>query len=124
MNRAYGVTFGILSSTLFLLLFWIIKDLKSKKTKELLILSNGITLFFALGNLTVYSARVDPDIQFKDFQTLYISKQEPNEKIVNQYYVNWKTLEKQYENNHVIDYGVFRIYKSYRIDTLNLNMTK
>jgi hypothetical protein len=124
MNRTYGVTFGILSSTLFLLLFWIIKDIKSDKIRQFLIFINGLVLIFAIGNLAVYSAKIDPDIQFRDFKTLYVNKQNPNEKIVSQYYVNWKTLEKQYQKNYVADYGIFRIYRSYGIDTLNLNMEK
>ncbi len=122
MNRAYGITFGILSSTLFLLLFWTIRHIKSEKIKQFLIFINGFALIFALGNLAVYSAKIDPDIQYRDYKTLYINKENDNEKIVSQYDVNWKTLEKEYQFNHVTDYGIFRIYKSYRIDTLNLRI--
>ena len=121
-NRVYGIIFGILSSTLFLLLFWIIKDIKSEKIKQLLIFINGFALIFAIGNLAVYYAKIDPDIQYRDYKTLYINKNNTDEKIVSQYDVNWKTLKKEYQNNHVADYGIFRIYKSYRIDTLKLNM--
>ena len=120
MNRIYGVIFGYLSSILFILLFWIIKEIKSKGTKQLLNLMNGFMLFLAIGNLVVYSAKIDPDVQFKDAKILYVNELNPDEKIISQYDVNWKTNEKQFQNNHVENFGVFRIYKSYAIDTLNL----
>ncbi len=120
MNRTYGVTFGFISSILFLLLFWIIKGIQSKETKQLLLFINGFMLVFAIGNLAVYSAKIDPDIQFKDSGILYVNELNPGEKIISQYYVNWKTNEKEFQNNHVEDIGIFRIYKTYGIDILNL----
>ncbi|MBL4642389.1 MAG: hypothetical protein JKY44_02235 [Flavobacteriaceae bacterium] len=120
MNRTYGVTFGILSFILFLLLFWAIKDIQAKEIKPLLYFMNGFMLVFAIGNLVVYSKKIDPDIQFKDYEILYVNKLNPREKIISQYDVNWKTNEKEFQNNHVVDIGIFRLYKSYGIDTLSL----
>ena len=40
------------------------------------------------------------------------------------WYVNWKTIEKQASNNQGAAYGIFRVYKSNRIDMTNLNMDK
>jgi len=120
MNRTYGVTFGILSSILFLLLFWAINGIQAKEIKPFLYFLNGFMLVFVIGNLVVYSNRIDPDVQFKDYEILYINKLNPREKIISQYNVNWKTNEKEFQNNHVVDIGIFRIYKSYGIDTLYL----
>lgn len=120
MNRNYGVTFGFLSSILFFLLFWIIKDIKSEKIKQFLIFTNAFLLIFAIGSLFVYSKKIDPDIQFKDSEILYVNEQNTDEQIISQFDVNWKTNEKEFQNNHIENIGFFRIYKKYNIDTLNL----
>ena len=78
-------------------------------------------LFIAIVNLIFYSAKIDPNIQFSDSEVLFINKENPNKRIVRQYYVNWKTNEKIFQNNEVTNYGIFRIYQSYQIDTLNLD---
>jgi hypothetical protein len=121
MNRIYGVIFGVLSSILFLLLFWVINEIKYEKVKVILIFLNGFMLFIAVVNLIFYSAKIDPNIQFRDSEVLFINKENPNKRIVRQYYVNWKTNEKIFQNNEVTNYGIFRIYQSYQIDTLNLD---
>ncbi len=124
MNRAYGVAFGISSTTLFFLLFWIIKEIKSYVMKISLFFINGFALIFAIGNLAVYYAKIDPDIQYRDYKTLYVNKENTDEKILRQYNVNWKTLKYEYQNNQVEDYGIFRYYKFYRVDTLKLHKNK
>lgn len=120
VNRVYGITFGFISSILFLILFWIINEIKIKGLKIFLIFTNGFLLFFAIGNLTFYYFKIDPDIQFRDSKVLFINELNPNEKIISQYYVNWKTNQKKHQNNRIENIWVFRYYKSYNIDTLNL----
>lgn len=121
MNRNYSVIFGFISISLCVLLFFLIKNIQTGKTRRILTFINGIGLFISFITLFVFYKNIDPDIQFRDFKVLYVNKQNPNEKIVKQYFVNWKTNEKEFHNNIVEDFGVFRIYKSSGIDTLKLN---
>lgn len=82
---------------------------------------NGIGLLTSVLTLFVFYNNIDPDVQFRDSEVLFVNKQNPNEKIIRQFDINWKTNEKEFMNNHIKDIGIFRIYKSYGIDTLNLN---
>lgn len=120
MNRTYGVVFGVLSTSLFVLLFWRIKHIATKKSKKLFIVINMLMLLFAFGNLVTYSLKIDPDVQLKDYKILFINKENRNEKIICQYDVNWKTNEKVFLNNYIEDFWIFRLFKKYNIDTLNL----
>jgi hypothetical protein len=121
MNRKYSVIFGLTSVLLCVLLFILIKDISNGKTRRILIFINGLGLLASFLTLFVFYKNIDPDVQFRDSEILFVNKLNPNEKIIRQFDVNWKTNEKEFMNNHVKDIGIFRIYKSYGIDTLNLN---
>lgn len=121
MNRNYSIIFGFVSISLCVLLFFLIKTIQIGIARRILNFINGIGLFISFITLFVFYKNIDPDIQFRDFKVLHLNKQNPNEKIIKQYSVNWKTNEKEFQNNIVEDFGIFRIYKSIGIDTLKLN---
>jgi len=121
MNRKYSVIFGLISIMLCILLFILIKDIRNGKIRRILSFINGIGLLTSVLTLFVFYNNIDPDVQFRDSEVLFVNKQNPNEKIIRQFDINWKTNEKEFMNNHIKDIGIFRIYKSYGIDTLNLN---
>ena len=121
MNRTYSVIFGWTSISLCGLIFFLIKDVKNGKTRRILTFINGIGFIVSVLTLFVFYKNIDPDVQFRDSEILFVNRENPNEKIIRQFDVNWKTNEKEFINNQVVDFGIFRIYKSYGIDTLNLN---
>jgi hypothetical protein len=121
MNRTYSVIFGLTSILLSVLLFFLIKNIQTGKIRRILTFINGFGLIISSITLFVFYKNIDPDIQFKDYKVLYVNKQNSNEKIIRQFDVNWKTNEKEFQNNVVEDFGIFRIYKSYGIDTLKLD---
>ena len=82
---------------------------------------NGLGFIASILTLFVFYKNIDPDVQYRDSQILFVNRQNPNEKIIRQFDVNWKTNKKYFINNQVEDFGIFRIYKSYGIDTLNLD---
>jgi len=121
MNRTYSLIFGIISILLCVLLFFLIKNIQTGKTRRILTFINGLGLIISFITLFVFYKNIDPDIQFRDSKVLYVNKQNSNEKIIRQFDVNWKTNKKEFQNNIVEDIGIFRIYKSYGIDTLKLD---
>ena len=124
MNRAYSQIFGFTSILLTILLFFLIKNVQSGKVRRILIFINGLALISSVLTLFVYYKNIDPDIQFRDSKILFVNKDNSNEKIIEQYDVNWKTNEKLFQNNQIENFWIFRIYKHYGIDTLNLNKKK
>lgn len=121
MNRTFSMVFGLISAILCILLFILIKNIENRKTHSILSFINILGLIASFLTLFVFYNNIDPDVQFRDSEILFINRQNPNEKIIRQSYVNWKTNEKEFINNHVKDIGIFRVYKSYGIDTLNLD---
>ena len=121
MNRNYSIIFGLISILLCVLLFILIKDISNGKIRRIFTFISGLGLIASILTLFVFYKNIDPDVQFRDSEILFVNKQNPNEKIIRQFDVNWKTNEKEFINNHVKDFGIFRIYKSYGIDTLNLD---
>ena len=121
LNRTYSVVFGLTSILLCILLFFLIKNIRNGKTRRILNFINGIGLIASILTLFVFYKNIDPDVQFRNSGILFVSQQNTNEKIIRQFDINWKTNEKEFINNHVVDFGIFRVYKAYGIDTLNLD---
>ncbi|MBB6464113.1 hypothetical protein [Flammeovirga kamogawensis] len=82
---------------------------------------NTFGLIISISTLFIFYNNIDPNVQFRDSEVLYVNNDNPNEKIIRQYDINWKTNKKEFFNNHVLDIGFFRIYKSYGIDIHKLN---
>jgi energy-coupling factor transporter transmembrane protein EcfT len=124
MNRTYSIIFSFIAILLFVLLFFLIKNIKLVKVRQVLVYINGFALIISIFTLVVFYINIDPDVQFRDEKILFINKENRNEKIIKQYDINWKTNEKLFQNNYVKDFWIFRIYKYYRIDTLDLDKKK
>jgi len=124
MNRTYSVVFGLLSILLSILLFFLIKNVQSNTFKGILFFLNGLVLIISILTSLVFYTNIDPDVQFRDSKILFVNKENHNEKIIEQYDVNWKTNEKLFQNNQVENFGIFRLYKHYRIDTLKIDKEK
>ena len=82
---------------------------------------NFIFLLGSLLNFYIYSNKIDPQTQFFDIAIIYRNKSQNNDKIISQYYVNWKTNKPVTTNNRVYDFGPFRCFIEYDIDTLQLD---
>lgn len=82
---------------------------------------NFIFLLGVLLNFYIYSNKIDPQTQFFDIATIYRNKSQKNDKIISQYYVNWKSNKPVPTNNRVYDFGPFRYFIEYDIDTLKID---
>jgi len=120
-NRAFGIFFNIFCILFSVLLFLKIRTIKNKFTNIILYVLNFIFLLGALLNFYIYSNKIDPQTQFFDIATIYRNKSQKNDKIISQYYVNWKSNKPVPTNNRVYDFGPFRYFIEYDIDTLKID---
>lgn len=120
-NRMFGNFFNVFCVFFSLLIFLKIKTVKNKWLTTIYSILNLIFLLVILLNFYIYFNKIDPQAQFFDITTVYRNKNQNNEKIISQYYVNWKTNKKIPTNNRIYDFGPFRYYIQYNIDTLKLN---
>jgi len=93
-----------------------LKKIKHLFLKNSLFVANSILLLFLVLNFTLYSLKIDPQVQYFDLKTIYHNKESTSEKINEQYYINWKTNEKIYLSNRVYDFGPFRNYLERNVD--------
>ena len=120
LNRGFGTFFNIFCILFSVLLFLKIRTIKNKWTTIIFAILNFIFLLGALINFYIYSNKIDPQTQFFDIATIYRNKNQKNDKIISQYYVNWKTNKPIPTNNRVYDFGPFRYFIEYDIDTLEI----
>src|ERR1035437_9166057 len=108
LNRIFGIVFSLLSILMFILLYFEINKIKNKISKTILLIFNSIFLFVAIISLPMYIGRIDPEIQYYDECVLAINPKKQSEKIIRQYYIDWKPNVKIYSNNFVKEVGCFR----------------
>ncbi len=77
-------------------------------------------LFIAILNFAFYLMKLDPQRQYFDFKIKYYNKGSKSDKIINQYYVNWKSNKMIFVDNRVYDFGPFRYFVEYDVDTSKL----
>ncbi len=82
---------------------------------------NTLFLLIALLNFPLYLMKIDPQIQYYDVEVKYFNKKNKFDKIINQYYINWKTNKNVPVENRVYDFGPFRYFIEYDVDTSKLN---
>ena len=120
-NRIFGVSFNIFCFYVALIVFTRIRKIKSKLLKYFLIAFDVIFLLAALLNFPLYVGKIAPQSQYYDIETLYWNKTNKFEKIQKQYYINWKNNQENIVINKVFDFGPFRYYIEYEVETENLN---
>jgi len=120
-NRAFGTFFNVFCVLFSLLLFLKTRTIKNKLINVICAVLNFIFLLGTLLNFYIYSNKIDPQTQFFDIATIYRNKSQKNDKIISQYYVNWKSNKPVTTNNRVYDFGPFRYFIEYDIDTLKLD---
>ncbi len=120
-NRAFGTFFNIFCILFSVLLFLKIRTIKNKWMTIICAFLNFILLLGALLNFYLYSNKIDPQTQFFDIAIIYRHKNQKNDKIISQYYVNWKTNKPIPTNNRVYDFGPFRYFIEYDINTLEID---
>lgn len=69
----------------------------------------------------IYSMKIDPQNQYYDVEITYFNRKNKFEKIINQYYVDWKSNNKIYNQNKVFDFGPFRYFIEYNVNTDSLS---
>jgi hypothetical protein len=121
LNRTFGFFFNLFCVVFSVLLFLKIRTIKNKGMTIICAVLNFIFLIGSLINFYIYSNKIDPQIQFFDIATIYRNKSHKNDKIISQYYVNWKSNKPIPTNNRVYDFGPFRYFIEYDIDTLKLD---
>jgi hypothetical protein len=121
LNRGFGTFFNIFCVLFSVLLFLKIRTIKIKWISIICSVLNFVFLLGAILNFYIYSNKIDPQTQFFDITTIYRKKSQKNDKIISQYYVNWKTNKDIPTNNRVYDFGPFRYFVEYDIDTLKLD---
>lgn len=72
-------------------------------------------------NFPIYLMKIDPQIQYYDIKTIYLSKESKFISIKQQYYINWKNNQKNIVNKKNCDFGPFRNYLEYNIETEKLS---
>lgn len=120
-NRGFGISFNVFCVLFSILLFLKIRTVKNKWMVIFCSVLNYIFLFGTLLNFYIYSNKIDPQTQFFDIATIYRNKSQKNDKIISQYYVNWKSNKPVPTNNRVYDFGPFRYFVEYDIDTLEID---
>jgi hypothetical protein len=123
-NRAFGISFNVFCVLFSILLFLKIRTVKNKWMVIFCSVLNYIFLFGTLLNFYIYSNKIDPQTQFFDIATIYRNKSQKNDKIISQYYVNWKSNKPVPTNNRIYDFGPFRYFVEYNIDTLEIDKRK
>ncbi len=121
LNRGFGTFFNIFCVLFSVLLFLKIRTIKNKVMTIICAILNFTFMLGVLINFYIYSNKIDPQTQFFDISTIYRHKSQKNDKIISQYYVNWKTNKHIPTNNRVYDFGPFRYFIEYDIDTLKLD---
>jgi hypothetical protein len=117
-NNCYRFSFFILSIILFFNLFFIIYRIKQLKYSLGLYFINGVLFLGSIFIAPLIIFGADPEVdqyEFFDDKILYVNPENKNDKIIAQHSFDWKTREEQYWNNHVIEYGVLRYYKEYKL---------
>jgi hypothetical protein len=120
-NRGFGISFNVFCVLFSILLFLKIRTVKNKWMVIFCSVLNYIFLFGTLLNFYIYSNKIDPQTQFFDIATIYRNKSQKNDKIISQYYVNWKSNKPVPTNNRVYDFGPFRYFVEFDIDTLEID---
>jgi hypothetical protein len=124
LNRIFGIAFNLLSILMFVLLFFEINKIVNKILKIILLNLNSIFLFIAIVNLPMYISQIDPEIQYYDEKVLLINPKNHSERLIRQYYINWKSNEKIYSNNLVNEFSCFRYIKKEWTSSDTINWTK
>ncbi len=119
-NRAFGTFFNIFCILFSVILLLKIRTIKSKLINVICAVLNFVFMLGTLINFYIYSNKIDPQTQFFDIVTIYRNKNQKNDKIISQYYVNWKTNKPIPTNNRIYDFGPFRYFIEYDIDTLEI----
>ena len=120
-NRGFGISFNVFCVLFSILLFLKIRTVKNKWMVIFCSVLNYIFLFGTLLNFYIYSNKIDPQTQFFDIATIYRNKSQKNDKIISQYYVNWKSNKPVPTNNRIYDFGPFRYFVEFDIDTLEID---
>lgn len=120
-NRVFGIAFNVFYICASLLVFSRLKNVRIKFVRYFIGTANGLILLILVLNLPLYCMRIDPQIQYYDLETIYWNKANKFEKIEKQYYINWKSNQKHIVLNKVSDFGPFRNYLQYNIDTETLD---
>lgn len=77
-------------------------------------------LLIAMLSLAFYLMKIDPQTQYHDVEIIYYNNENKFDRIIYQYYVNWKTNEKVFRENRIYDIGPFRYFIEYNVDTSDL----
>ena len=124
-EHAYN-TYSEILWNLFLFYFLIILIKFFNKAKIFYVRYGMIILLslfsiFLLMSVSMKLLKIDPPIYYHDIETLYFNKKNKFDKIEKQYYVNWKSNKNDTVINRVRDYGLFREFIEYEIDTAKID---
>lgn len=123
-NRVFGTFFYAFCILFSIQLFLKIRIIKNEWISIFCSVLNFVFLLGTLLNFYSYSNKIDPQTQFFDIAIIYSNKSQKNDKIISQYYVNWKTNKHILTYNRVYDFKPFRYFIKYDIDTLQLDKKK
>lgn len=115
-------TYSEILWNLFLFYFLIILIKFFNKAKNFYVRYGMIILLslfsiFLLMSVSMKLLKIDPPIYYHDIETLYFNKKNKFDKIEKQYYVNWKSNKNDTVINRIQDYGLFREFIEYEVDT-------
>jgi hypothetical protein len=119
-NRAFGIFFNVYCFYVLFLSFKLIRRIRIKILKIALIVLNSSFLLVAILSFAFYLMKLDPQRQYYDVEITYHNKENKCDRIMYQYYVNWKTNEKKFQENRIYDIGPFRYFIEKDIDTSKL----
>jgi glucan phosphoethanolaminetransferase (alkaline phosphatase superfamily) len=119
-NRAFGIFFNLYCFYVLFLFLKLIRRIRNKVFKTVMITLNIMFLLIAMLSLAFYLMKIDPQTQYHDVEIIYYNNENKFDRIIYQYYVNWKTNEKVFRENRIYDIGPFRYFIEYNVDTSDL----